>query len=64
MKQQTKSDRALELFERGLTSSQIADRLGTKPKAISSLLHCARAKREREAELQRAGVIADVGANV
>jgi transcriptional regulator len=58
-----KGDRALELFEKGLDTAQIAERLGTNRRVIATMLCHARAKREKE--LERAGKLADaMGHNV
>lgn len=58
----SKSDRALELFEKGVDTSAIAARLGTSVQSVSALLKCARDRRER---IERAGKLADIlGANV
>jgi hypothetical protein len=58
-----KGDRALELFEKGLEPSVIAQRLGGSLDAIHALIKNARARREREAEKLRR--LADaMGANV
>jgi len=45
---QTKADRALELYERGLASAAIAERLGVTPRHIQGMLHRARERRETE----------------
>jgi DNA-directed RNA polymerase specialized sigma24 family protein len=58
-----KNERALELFEKGLTPDQIAERLGVNPRLIWTMLRNARKRRERE--LERAGKLADIlGANI
>lgn len=44
-----KGERALELYERGLTPAQIAERLGSNPRSVSSLILHARQRRERNA---------------
>lgn len=59
----SKSDRALELFEKGLDTAAIAARIGASPRSVSTMLRNARIKRERE--IERAGKLADImGANV
>jgi hypothetical protein len=59
----SKGDRALELAEKGLDNAAIAERLGSNPRAIASLVIHARARRERE--IERAGKLADImGANI
>lgn len=45
-----KSDRALALFEKGLTTSQIAERLGVAQNNISAMLRHARKRREKVTE--------------
>lgn len=60
---QTKSDRALELFEKGVDTPTICERLDIDIHSIWSMLRYARAKRERE--IERAGKLADImGHNV
>lgn len=60
---QSKSDRALELFEKGLDTGQIAARLGSTVTSVGALLSKARKRRERE--IERARRLADImGANV
>jgi transcriptional regulator len=54
----SKTDRALELFEKGLSSDQIAARLGTTSRSIASMLRTARAKRERAKEERDADQLA------
>jgi hypothetical protein len=59
----SKSDRALELFEKGLDTAAIAERLGSNPNSIPDMIHKARLKRERQ--IERAGRLADkMGPNV
>lgn len=43
----TKSDRALVLLEKGLDSSQIAERLGVSPRQVMTFVRNALKKRER-----------------
>lgn len=58
-----KSDRALELADKGLDTATIAARIGVKPESVGSLIRRARIKRDRE--IERAGRLADaMGANV
>lgn len=58
-----KSDRALELFEKGLATGQIAERLGTSTRCVATLILNGKKKRERE--IERAGKLADyMGPNV
>jgi len=58
-----KSDRALELFEKGLDSKTIAERLVISPRGVSPLVRYARLKRERE--IERLGKLAEIlGANI
>lgn len=58
-----KSDRALELFEKGLDTGAISERLGTTVTSVCAMLIQARKRRERE--IERAGRLADaMGANV
>ena len=58
-----KADRALELLEKGLDTATIAARIGVQPQSVPSLLKRARAK--REAEIEKAGKLADaMGHNV
>lgn len=54
----SKSDRALELFEKGMDMPTIALRLNIAPSAVWTHLRNARAKRERE--IERAGKLADL----
>jgi DNA-binding CsgD family transcriptional regulator len=62
-RQFSKSERALELFEKGLSSAAIAERLGTTARSVSALI--LNAKQRREREIERAGRLADIlGANV
>lgn len=42
-----KSDRALELHEKGLTQAVIAERLGVRPDHVSGMLQRARQRREK-----------------
>jgi hypothetical protein len=59
----SKGDRALELADKGLDNAAIAQRLGSNPRSIASLIIHARQRREKE--LERAGRLADImGANV
>jgi hypothetical protein len=59
----SKSDRALELFEKGIDTATIAARIGCSPRSVWTLCRNARIKRERE--IERAGRLADIlGANV
>lgn len=60
----SKSDRALELFEKGLESWQIAARIGSSVQSIPTLVSNGR-ERRRVREIERAGKLADImGANV
>lgn len=52
-----KSDRALELREKGLTPVQIAERLGSKPGVISTMIIHAKARRAKEAAALRPTVV-------
>lgn len=45
-----KSDRALELFEKGLSVSVIAERLGSRRTNIAEMIRSARSRREKEME--------------
>jgi DNA-binding transcriptional regulator LsrR (DeoR family) len=45
-----KADRALELYERGISRSIIAERLGVRPSHISGMLQRARQRREKAKE--------------
>jgi transcriptional regulator len=59
----SKSDHALRLFEKGVDTVAIAERLGTTVNSVSALLINARERRARE--IERAGKLADImGANV
>ena len=67
----SKSDRALELFEQGLSTRTIGERLCVDIHSIWSMLRCARNKRARKAErdaddlAEQVGRLADkLGANV
>ena len=42
-----KSDRALALYEKGLTPTQIAERLGTNPRSTSAMILQAKKRREK-----------------
>lgn len=42
-----KSDRALELREKGLTPTQIAERLGTTARSASAMIRNAQLRREK-----------------
>lgn len=42
-----RSDRALKLFEQGLTRGQIAERLGVVPRNVQGMLQRARQRREQ-----------------
>lgn len=43
-----KSARALELSEQGLTPAQIAERIGSNPRSVSSMILHARQRREKK----------------
>lgn len=45
----TKSDRALALREKGLTPTQIAERLGTTRGSVSAMIIAAKKRREKAA---------------
>jgi DNA-directed RNA polymerase specialized sigma24 family protein len=45
---QSKADRALELYERGLAPTAIAERLGISPRHVQGTLQRARERRETE----------------
>lgn len=47
---QSKADRALELYERGLTPAVIAERLGTSQSHVQGMLQRARERREKAKE--------------
>lgn len=47
-----KGDRALELKEKGLDNSTIAERLGIEPRLVKRMVHAARVRREKRAEEQ------------
>jgi DNA-binding transcriptional regulator LsrR (DeoR family) len=42
-----KTDRALELYERGIRQAVIAERLGVRPTHVGSMLQRARQRREK-----------------
>ncbi len=42
----SKGDRALQLYERGLTKSLIAERLGVRPSNVAGMLQRAKQRRE------------------
>ncbi len=59
----SKSDRALQLSEKGISNPQIAVRLGSSVQSVGALILCGRRRRERE--IERTGKLADIlGANV
>lgn len=45
----TKSDRALELSEKGLKPNQIAERLGSSRGSVSAMIIAAKRRREKRA---------------
>ena len=45
-----KEQRALELLEKGIRASAIAERLGVTPSCITDMIHRARARREQPRE--------------
>lgn len=58
-----KGDRVLELHEQGLSHAQIGERLGIRPGNVTTYIIKAKKRRDKarkEAELLRAGVIADI----
>jgi hypothetical protein len=64
MERRSKSDRALELFEKGRDTPTICALLNVDIHSIWSMLRCARIKRERR-HAEEAGRIADeMGANI
>jgi hypothetical protein len=48
-KNPSRSDRALELFEKGLDTSTIGARLGVDARSVGTMLKRAKAKREKKA---------------
>lgn len=48
---QSKADRALELYESGLTPIVIAERLSISPRHVQGMLQRARERREKAKEL-------------
>ena len=61
MERHSKSDRALDLFEQGLDTPTICERLDIGIHSIHSMLRCARIKRE---QLRLAELADEMGANV
>lgn len=47
----TKSDRALELSEKGLKTNQIAERLGSSRGSVSAMIIAAKRRRAKAAEV-------------
>lgn len=47
----TKSDRALELSEKGLSTVQIAERLGSSRGSVSAMIIAAKRRRAKAAEV-------------
>jgi hypothetical protein len=48
----SKGDRALELREKGLDTQAIAERLGVRPGLVKRMVHAARVRREKQAEVR------------
>lgn len=46
-----KSERALELYEKGIRPAVIAERLGVRPSHVSGMLQRARQRREKAGEV-------------
>ena len=59
----SKTDRAIELHEKGMSNAVIAERIGSTQRTVASLIKNAKAKRIRQAERVRK-IVAKLGANV
>lgn len=46
-----KCERALQLHEQGLTSAQIAERIGSNARSVSAMISAAKLRRKRKAEV-------------
>lgn len=53
---QGKCDRALQLHDKGLSNTIIAERLGTTAQRVPQMLNTARAKRDKQKAKEAAGI--------